>query len=71
MLFVGLASSIDGKARGTSPNTASTDTDRGAEDTDARRNKDNERRDFVFVSLGDSITSAFNTRFLGSTANQR
>ncbi|MDE3269463.1 MAG: SGNH/GDSL hydrolase family protein [Pseudomonadota bacterium] len=64
MLFlVGLASSTNSEAAG---ETRSSDSDAHATDSDDQR-----RRDYVFVSLGDSITSAFNTRFLGSTANKR
>ena len=62
MLFVGLASSIDGRA---------TEATNETENTHPSERDHEQQRDFVFVSLGDSITSAFNTRFLGSTANKR
>lgn len=62
MLFlVGLASSVDSRAATGADNSAG----------GASADSDDKRRKFIFVSLGDSITSGFNTRFLGSTANKR
>ena len=64
LFLVSLTSSVDSKADGATEESNSSHSDRNNAD-------DKRRRDFVFVSLGDSITSAFNTRFLGSTANKR